>query len=207
MGVRGPVPRETLPASRAVVRNGNAARAGALRGTPGLQRIRAHPPAFAAGDGWSAGTGKSEERHRTEKRPARRRRADRADWTVREPDSMHAERRPLPDAREMCFPNSTCPACPCTIAPLAARRQAQRQRKDGFCAHSRERAGAHAPPPSLSCAASKRHTAMPAFRALSARFWLMPEPGNTMTPSGMASSIASLRRKGAALPWRVQSGR
>ena len=34
----------------------------------------------------------------------------------------------------------------------------------------------------------------------------MPEPGNTMTPIGITASIWSLRRNGAALAWRVQSG-
>ena len=34
----------------------------------------------------------------------------------------------------------------------------------------------------------------------------MPEPGNTMTPIGITASIWSLRRNGAALAWRIQSG-
>ena len=34
----------------------------------------------------------------------------------------------------------------------------------------------------------------------------MPEPGKTMTPIGRTSRIWSLRLKGAALAWRVQSG-
>jgi len=34
----------------------------------------------------------------------------------------------------------------------------------------------------------------------------MPEPGKAMRPMGAASSIPSLRRKGAALPRRAQSG-
>ena len=61
------------------------------------------------------------------------------------------------------------------------------------------RDGAHAPP-------SNFHTGMPSFLALSARFAEMPEPGNTMTPIGITASIWSLRRNGAALAWRVQSG-
>ena len=52
----------------------------------------------------------------------------------------------------------------------------------------------------------KRHTGMPSFFALSARLAEMPEPGNTTTPIGSASSIRSLRLKGAALLCRVQSG-
>src|SRR5216684_1998346 len=59
--------------------------------------------------------------------------------------------------------------------------------------------GAHAPP-------SNFQTGMPSFLALSARFAEMPEPGNTMTPIGTTASIWSLRRNGAALAWRVQSG-
>ena len=53
----------------------------------------------------------------------------------------------------------------------------------------------------------KLHTGMPSFLALSARFSWMPVPGNTMMPIGNASSMASLRRNGAALACRVQSGR
>src|SRR5271170_365612 len=60
--------------------------------------------------------------------------------------------------------------------------------------------GAYAPP------SPKRHTGMPSLRALSARFSEMPEPGKTTRPVGSASSIVSLRLKGAALRWRFQSG-
>jgi hypothetical protein len=34
----------------------------------------------------------------------------------------------------------------------------------------------------------------------------MPESGKAMTPMGSASSMASLRLKGAPFSWRVQSG-
>ncbi len=61
--------------------------------------------------------------------------------------------------------------------------------------------GGYAPP------LPKLHTGMPSFLALSARFSWMPVPGNTMMPIGNASSMASLRRNGAALACRVQSGR
>src|SRR3954471_10055826 len=47
---------------------------------------------------------------------------------------------------------------------------------------------------------------MPILRALSARFSLMPEPGNRRTPIGRASSIWSLRLNGAAFLCRAQSG-
>src|SRR4029453_1292369 len=47
---------------------------------------------------------------------------------------------------------------------------------------------------------------MPSLRALSARFSLMPEPGNRRTPIGIASSIWSLRLNGAAFLCRAQSG-
>jgi hypothetical protein len=47
---------------------------------------------------------------------------------------------------------------------------------------------------------------MPSFLALSARLSWMPVPGQTMTPIGRASSIASFRLKGAALACFVQSG-
>ena len=53
----------------------------------------------------------------------------------------------------------------------------------------------------------KLHTGMPSFLALSARLSWMPVPGNTTTPIGNASSMASLRLNGAALACRVQSGR
>lgn len=42
--------------------------------------------------------------------------------------------------------------------------------------------------------------------ALSARLAEMPEPGKAMSPIGRTASIWSLRLKGAALAWRVQSG-
>src|SRR3984893_8072895 len=60
--------------------------------------------------------------------------------------------------------------------------------------------GAHAPP------SPNFQTGIPSFLALSARFAEMPEPGNTMTPTGRTSRIRSLRLNGAALAWRVQSG-
>jgi hypothetical protein len=44
----------------------------------------------------------------------------------------------------------------------------------------------------------QRRTGMRRALALSTRFSVMPEPGKAMTPIGMASSIASLRLKGAA---------
>jgi len=53
---------------------------------------------------------------------------------------------------------------------------------------------------------SNRHTGMPSFLALSARFAEIPEPGNTTTPIGNASSRRSLRLNGAARPSRAQSG-
>ena len=51
--------------------------------------------------------------------------------------------------------------------------------------------GAHAPPlPNFQ-------TGMPSFLALSPRLSWIPVPGNTMTPIGSTSSIASARRNGA----------
>jgi hypothetical protein len=58
--------------------------------------------------------------------------------------------------------------------------------------------GAYAPP--------NFQTAMPIRFALSARLSWIPVPGKCMTPIGSSSSMASLRLKGAALAWRVQSG-
>ena len=54
---------------------------------------------------------------------------------------------------------------------------------------------AHAPP------APSFQTGRPSFFALSARLPWMPVPGNTMTPIGSTSSIASLRLNGAAWFW------
>ena len=49
-------------------------------------------------------------------------------------------------------------------------------------------------------------TGMPSRFALSARLAEIPDPGKAMRPMGSVSRIWSLRRNGAALPWRVQSG-
>jgi len=51
--------------------------------------------------------------------------------------------------------------------------------------------GAYAPP--------SLNTGMPSFFALSARLSWIPVPGQTTTPIGRASNIASFRLKGAAL--------
>jgi hypothetical protein len=72
-------------------------------------------------------------------------------------------------------------------------------RRDGAHRRRVRKSGAYAP-------LSNFQTGMPSFLALSARFAEMPEPGNTMTPIGTTASIWSLRRNGAALAWRVQSG-
>src|SRR3954466_13029063 len=58
----------------------------------------------------------------------------------------------------------------------------------------------------LRVSRSNRITGMPSFFALSARLPLTPLPGNTRTPTGIASSIWSLRLKGAAFLCLAQSG-
>ncbi len=59
--------------------------------------------------------------------------------------------------------------------------------------------------PAMRCGQA-RHTGMPSWRARSTRFSVMPEPGKAITPFGSRFSSSSLRRNGAARPWRVQSG-
>ena len=54
--------------------------------------------------------------------------------------------------------------------------------------------------------AAARMTGMPSWRARSTRFSVMPLPGKAMTPLGRRSRSSSLRRNGAARPWRCQSG-
>ena len=54
--------------------------------------------------------------------------------------------------------------------------------------------------------AAARRTGIPILRALSTRLLVMPDPGKARTPFGRKLSSTSLRRKGAALPSRPQSG-
>lgn len=69
--------------------------------------------------------------------------------------------------------------------------------KRGRVRHSHNFAGnaarGYAPP------SAGRQTGMPSLRALSARLSWMPPPGKTTTPTGIVSSIVSLRLKGADL--------
>ena len=51
-----------------------------------------------------------------------------------------------------------------------------------------------------------RATGMPSFTAFSTRLSVMPEPGKAMRPLGSRFRSSSLRRNGAARPWRFQSG-
>ena len=51
-----------------------------------------------------------------------------------------------------------------------------------------------------------RRTGMPILRALSIMLLVIPEPGKARRPFGRKFSRTSLRRKGAALPSRFQSG-
>ena len=59
--------------------------------------------------------------------------------------------------------------------------------------------------PAMRCGQT-RQTGMPSDRALSTRFSVMPEPGKAITPFGRRLRSSSLRRNGAARPWRSQSG-
>ena len=54
--------------------------------------------------------------------------------------------------------------------------------------------------------AAARSTGIPILRALSTRLLVMPEPGKATRPFGRKLSRTSLRRKGATLPSRPQSG-
>ena len=60
--------------------------------------------------------------------------------------------------------------------------------------------------PAMRCGQAARMTGMPSCRALSTRFSVMPLPGKAMTPFGRRFRSSSLRRNGAARPWRSQSG-
>ena len=56
------------------------------------------------------------------------------------------------------------------------------------------------------CYAVASRTGIPTLRALSIILLVMPEPGKATRPFGRKFSRTSLRRKGAALPSRPQSG-
>ena len=60
--------------------------------------------------------------------------------------------------------------------------------------------------PAMRSGQAARMTGMPSCLALSTRFSVMPLPGKAMTPFGRRFSSSSLRRNGAARPWRSQSG-
>ena len=60
--------------------------------------------------------------------------------------------------------------------------------------------------PAMRSSQAARMTGMPSCLALSTRFSVMPLPGKAMTPFGRRFRSSSLRRNGAARPWRSQSG-
>ncbi len=108
-------------------------------------------------------------------------------------------------ARRQC--RRHCPGPGAVVGALV--RGVLRRRRDGYAHMEMDRTAAGAEttrPVGAACQAAQRMTGMPRVRALSTRFSVMPEPGKAMTPLGRRLSSSSLRRNGAARPWRSQSG-